>query len=388
MWGFGNGNDLGTQTVLNAEIYQWSLGVQRLLPGNLVVSADYSANRSTHLPFGGSNNNSRNRNFIPSWLRRQFNTQALYTTLHDPVTNPFYPMFQGPNAVFNEPDSLYNDPVIPLINLLHPYPQFDGSFEGLPVLGAESFYNALQIRFQKRTSHYISFEGGYTFSKSTDNSSAGRNAWLNGLGFDNPQELDNPKADHSISANDATHRLAMAIVADLPVGRGRYIGRDMNRALDAVIGGWTLSTSMTFQSGTPIAIVMSESFLDDGNQRPNVLCTPATGVGAHHSALTGDSMFNSACFDFPGYEQPGNAPRFFPNLRSDGIHNVDFAISKSFVPREGVRLELRADFFNFLNTPRFALPDNFFGDSTFGQVSSLAQGSTPRHGQFGIRLEF
>jgi hypothetical protein len=99
-------------------------------------------------------------------------------------------------------------------------------------------------------------------------------------------------------------------------------------------------------------------------------------------------MFNSNCFDFPGYEQPGNAPRFFSSLRDDGIHTVDFAFSKSFVPREGMRLELRADFFNFLNTPRFALPDNFFGDSTFGQVSSLAQGSTPRHGQFGIRVEF
>ncbi len=388
MWGFGNGNDLGTQTVRNAEIYQWSLGVQRLLPGNLVVSADYSANRSTHLPFGGSNTNSRNRNYIPSWLRRQFNTQGLYTMLHDPVPNPFQPLFQGPNAIFNEPDSLYNDSVIPLINLLRPYPQFDGSFEGLPILGAESFYNALQIRFQKRTSHYISFEGGYTLSKSTDNSSAGRNAWLNGLAYDNPQELDNPHGDHSISANDATHRLAMAVVADLPIGRGRLVGRDMNRTLDAVIGGWTLSSSMTFQTGTPIAIAMSQSFLDDGNQRPNVLCNPASGVGAHHSALTGESMFNAACFDFPGYEQPGNAPRFFSNLRNDGIHNVDFAISKSFVPREGMRLEVRADFFNFLNTPRFALPDNFFGDSTFGQVSSLAQGNTPRHGQFGIRLEF
>src|SRR5579862_6980515 len=52
-WGFINQNDLGTQTAQNADIYQWNLGVQRLLPSQIVVAADYSANRSTHLPWGG-----------------------------------------------------------------------------------------------------------------------------------------------------------------------------------------------------------------------------------------------------------------------------------------------------------------------------------------------
>ncbi|MBV8894146.1 MAG: TonB-dependent receptor [Acidobacteria bacterium] len=392
MWGFANGNDLGTQTDRNAEVYQWSLGVQRLLPGNFVVAADYSANRSTHLPWGGAGGLSgittRNRNFIPSWLRRQFNTQNLYTLLQSPVTNPFQPLFSGANAIFNEPDSRYNDAQIPLINLLRPYPQFDGPFEGLPLLVAESFYNALQVRFEKRASKYISVEGAYTLAKSTDDSSSGRNAWINGLAFDNPQELDNPRAEHSISANDATHRLAMAIVAELPLGRGRLWGNGMNRFLDAVVGGWTIANNLTLQGGTPIDIGMSLPTLDDGNQRPNVICNPSSGVGAHRSALTGQSMFNSNCFANPGYEQPGNAPRFFSNLRSDGIHNTDLAFSKSFVPREGMRLEVRADFFNFLNTPRFQIPDNFWGDSTFGQVSATLPNSTPRHGQFGLRFEF
>jgi Carboxypeptidase regulatory-like domain/TonB dependent receptor len=402
-WGFANQNDLGTTQARNAEIYQWSLGVQRLLPWQLVVSADYSANHSTHLPWGGASGaTTRNRDYIPSALRRKFSQQGncnddgtvdftqlySYNNLHCLVTNPFYSMFQGPNAVFNEPDSLYNDPQIPLINLLRPYPQFDGYFEGLPILGSQSFYNALQIRFQKRTSHYIGFEGGYTLSKSTDNSSAGRNAWVNGLAFDNPQELDNLKAEHSISANDATHRLAFAVIGDLPIGRGRWVGRDMNRILDGVVGGWTLSTIITLQSGQPIDIGMSQPTLDDGNQRPDVTCNPSSGVSAHHSALTGQSIFNTNCFVVPGLEQPGNAPRYFSNLRTDGIHNIDLSFEKSFVPREGMRLEIRGEFFNFFNTPRFAMPDNLLEDSTFGQVSSTAHGSTPRRGQIGVRFEF
>jgi hypothetical protein len=393
-WGFANGNDLGTTTATNAEIYQWSFGVQRLLPGQLVVSADYSANRSTHLPWGGAGgicgcgNTTRDRNFIPSSVREQYNTVDLYNQLHNVVNNPFLPLFQGPGAIFNEPDSQYNNTQIPLINLLRPYPQFDGVFEGLPLLEASSFYNALQIRFEKKASHYISFEGGYTLAKSTDDSSAGRNAFIGTLASDNPQELDNLKAEHAISANDATHRLAMAIIADSPIGRGRWIGANMNRVLDGVVGGWTISSILTYQTGQPIDIGMSLPTLDDGNQRPNVICNPSSGVGAHHSALTGLSTFNSNCFADPGYEQPGNAPRYFSNLRTDGIHNIDIAIEKAFIPREGMKLELRGEFFNFFNTPRFAPPDTLYGDGTFGQISSTLQGSTPRHGQLGVRFEF
>jgi len=162
----------------------------------------------------------------------------------------------------------------------------------------------------------------------------------------------------------------------------------MNKALDAFVGGWTISTILTYQTGQPINIGMSQPTLDDGNQRPNVVCNPNSGVGAHHSALTGLSTFNSNCFADPGFEQPGNAPRYFSNLRTDGIHNIDMSLDKEFVPREGVRLEIRAEFFNLFNTPRFALPDTLFGDSTFGQVTSTVSGSTPRHGQLGVRLEF
>ena len=58
---------------------------------------------------------------------------------------------------------------------MNKYPQFNGDFEGLMLEEASSWYNALQIRFQKRTTHHVSFEGSYTISKATDDSSAGRN---------------------------------------------------------------------------------------------------------------------------------------------------------------------------------------------------------------------
>lgn len=395
-WGFADDNDLGTQTARNAEIYQWNLGVQHLMPGAIVIAADYSANRSTHLPWAGVAS-TRNRNFLSSAVRNQLVQQMNPT--HDPnnndvsdylnntVANPFQPLFVGPNAIFNEPDSIYNNPEISQLNLLRPYPQFDGAFTGLPLLAANAWYHSLQVRFQKRASHYFSFEGNYTLSKATDDSSSGANAWVGGLIVDNPQVLDNLKAEHSIGANDTTHRFTTAIVFDIPVGRGRWIGNSMSPVWDGIAGGWSLESFITLQSGQPLAIQMASPRLADGNQRPNVVCSNMTsGISLTQAAETGASYLNPDCFADPGDNIAGNAPRFFSNLRGPGIRNLDMSLSKEFSIREDVKLQIRAEMFNATNTPRFLFENTAWGNDSFGTVDSTRGNS--RKMQFGARLQF
>jgi carboxypeptidase family protein/TonB-dependent receptor-like protein len=415
-WGYGDGNNLGTEEARNADIFQWNLGVQHLFPWEFTLGVDYSANRSTHLPWGGYSS-TRNRNFIPSTELAQISAQlhAQDPTCDDPnnncvstylsqlVDNPFAQFFVGPNAIFNEPSALYaqvdqfgNPLQIPLGYLLHPYPQFSGSFEGLPIFGANSWYNSMQVRFQKRMNHYFSVEGNYTFSKSMDNSSAGFNPFVGNLNntsagypVGNPQQLDRLKSEWAVSANDATHRLVLATIVEVPVGKNRWIGKNMNRFLDGVVGGWSISGIITKQSGQPLAVAMANSRLMDGNQRPNVICNNlSAGISYHNAASTGNSILNASCFADPGDQVPGNAPRYFSQIRGDGIHNVDLSFSKEFSIRENMKLQLRGEFFNFTNTPRFAFPDVGIGSGTFGQVTSTAPGSSPRHGQFGLRFEF
>jgi hypothetical protein len=409
-WGYANNNDLGTTAARDGDIYQWNVGIQRELPSQIVLGVDYVANRATHLPWSGTNN----RDFIPSSLLAQI---AAAVTPTDPtcsadscvsnflqtlVNNPFYSMFNSPctstpsSPCFNQPDAAYTTQQIPLGYLLNPYPQFTGDFEGLMLEEASSWYNAVQIRFQKRTTHHVSFEGNYTVSKSTDDSSAGRNNWVGSVGAGLPQQLDRLNLEHGISANDTPQRLTAAVVVDVPIGRNDWIGGNMNRALDAVIGGWSISTLMTQQSGQPMAISDTFGRLANGSQRPNVVCPQLkTGISLKDVAESGQSssaaplpFLNSNCFADPGDQIPGNAPRYFPGLRVNGIHNFDTNIYKSFVPKEGMKLEVRAEIFNFLNHPRFAAPDTGYGDSTFGTVSSDANGYLPRYFQFGLRFEF
>ncbi len=383
-WGLSNGNNLDWESARNAEIYQWNLGIQQEFPWKVVLGIDYSANRSTHLPWGGYTSTS-NRNFIASAVREQYTSDQLYNL----VNNPFQPLFSGPNAIFNEPESRYGDPQIPLINLLRPYPQFDGTFAGLPKLAAASWYNSMQVRFQKRESEYLTFEGNYTWSKEEDDSSVGFNAFVGSLDSGDPQELDNLKAEWSVSANDATNRLEAAVVAQLPFGRGKLLGSGISRPLDWVVGGWQGTTLMSFQSGTPLPIAMSNPRLADGNQRPDVVCRAVkTGMSMHHAGFTQQPYLNANCFADPGDQMPGDAPRYFSQARGDGIRNYDVSFMKSIdMPRDS-HVEFHVDFFNFTNTPRFAFPDYFYGDSTFGMISSTAAGYTPRHVQFGARYQF
>jgi hypothetical protein len=409
-WGYGNNNDLGTTAARDAEIYQWNLGIQRALPSEIVLGLDYSANRSTHLPWSGTNN----RDFIPSTLLAKVSAAVTPTDstcqtdscvsnfLQTQVGNPFASMFsQGctpspANPCFNEPDSNYGQPTLPLGNLLNSYPQFAGDFEGLMLEEASSWYNAMQIRFQKRTTHHISFDGSYTVSKATDDSSAGRNNWVGALANGLPQQLDRLNLEHSIGANDTPQRLAAAVVIDMPVGRKQWIGGDMNRALDAVVGGWSIATLITEQSGQPMAISMATPRLANGSQRPNVVCSQLkSGLSMNDVAMSWQnatplSFFNSNCFADPGDQNPGNAPRYISGLRVAGIHNADLNLYKSFVPREGWKLDVRAEIFNLTNHPRFGFQQSnlAFGNSQFGGISSDAPGYLPRYFQFGVRLEF
>ena len=406
-WGYSNASDLDTGTVRSAEIYQWNLGVQHLFPGQIVVGVDYSANRSTHLPWAGSGGplggpTTRDRNFLSSAMRNQaiaLSGGDVTGYLNQQVPNPFQcfftvisplPSYCPPSPIFQPADvadSIYVDPTIPLLNLLHPFPQFDGAFEGLPTLNANSWYHSLQIRFQKRASHYLSFEGNYTFSKATDDSSAGRNAWIGNLQYDNPQLLDNLKAEHSIGSNDAPHRLTTAVIFDFPIGRGRWVGKEMNRILDGVVGGWSLYTFLTFQSGQPIGVFDSAFLLADGNQRPDVICSQLrTGLSWKQAAQSSLPYLNQNCFAPAGDNIPGNAPRRFSNLRGDGIRNLDLSLSKEFNIREGMQLQVRAEAFNVANHQRFAFPDVGSEDGSFGTVTSTTNNF--RRMQFGARFQF
>ena len=151
-WGYPNNNDLGTTAARDAEIYQWNVGIQRI-----VSQPDCAGHRRLSKPqYASALGRHQRRDFIPSTLLAQITAAVTPTDstcladscvsnfLQTQVGNPFYSMFNSPctstpsHPCFNEPNSNYGQSTLPLGTLLNKYPQFNGDFEGLMFEEAES----------------------------------------------------------------------------------------------------------------------------------------------------------------------------------------------------------------------------------------------------------
>ena len=385
LWGYANGNHNSLE-FRNGTIYQWNFGIERQVSPSTLIEVNYSANRSTHLPWNFKPLLRGNRNYISVADRQKWGSSGLAELVPNPFQYLFTQVPGMPVPIFNEPDSIYNDSTIPRRDLLRPFPQFPGVFGGLPFFAATGSYNSLQVRFERRTSHGLSFTGNYTFSKFISTSDEGANAWIGKLQGGAPQDLNNLAAEKSISANDTPHRLAFAVIYELPFGRGRLLGRNMNRGLDAVIGGWRVTTFTTLQTGQPIDVRTYSNHVTDGSQRPNLTGHPCSGASVDAVVDGRANYFNISAFSKPADQVDGSAPRYFSDCRVPGIHNLDFGIAKQFRISERMYVDARGEFFNFLNTPRFNYPGTSFGSGSFGTISSQVNGS--RGGQIGFRFVF
>jgi len=375
-WGFANA-DRYDNHFQNPDVYMWSASIQRQLPSNMLVEVAYSANRTTHLPFGDGWSYYQG-NYIPAPLRQKYGDAGLA----EQVPNPFYSFFQGPSAVINQPTSIYNRPTTARINLLRLYPQFPGNFAGFNAPLAWSNYNSLQVRFEKKYSHGLDVRANYTFSKMMD-LSEGFSTWLVGGWGGFVQDQSNRNGERSLAAADTPHRLVFDVIYELPIGRGRAVGRGWSRALDAAAGGWQVNGIVTYQSGLPLALGMAGADIADGVQRPNLVGNP-WGATVHDTVAGKAIRFNNAAFAVPPSQVDGTCPRYEGQVRGDSVHNLDLSLFKAVRLKENMKMEVRAEFFNFTNTPRFGDPATSYRDPAFGTINS--QVNLPRTSQIGVRF--
>ncbi len=154
-----------------------------------------------------------------------------------------------------------------------------------------------------------------------------------------------------------------------------------------MLSGWQSYGVISLQTGFPFTVALlseidnsntGRSSLGFGaNDRPNLVGNPRLSDG------TPERWFNTQAFAFPPFGSFGNSGRNI--LDGPSYHNVNFSLVKDTALREGVRLQLRAEFFNLFNHPNFDLPNNFLGSPAFGTISSA---QNPRHIQFGAKLLF
>jgi len=351
----------------------WNLGVQRELGGGFLVDVNYLGTKGTHLYFGGAGS----LNYLGAWVETADSTTI--TQLNTKVTNPFYGIITNPASSLSSPTVSYNQ-------LLKPYPQFSG-FSGPDPPTANSTYNSLQVRVEKRFSKGLQLLGTYVFSKSIDNSSVACSCttWLGGA--TSLQDPNRRYLERSVSQYDIPHVLQFSYVYQLPFGKGKHFGTNWNRGVDALLGGWQTNGLWRFDDGMPIALGLSTSqaLPTYGGQRPNLVGPLTRNNGSNWLNQYFDNPQNAVT---PPPFTVGNAAREISTARVPGTSTAAMSLFKQFaLPiREGSLVEFRAEAFNALNHPQFGGPNVTVGSSAFGKVTS--QANSPRQVQLGLKLYF
>jgi hypothetical protein len=345
----------------NPQYQQWTMSVQRELPGQGVIEVNYVGTKGTHLYFGTNDVVSNLDVLYPTYWSLGRGTSG--TGLNALVANPFYGIITNPVA------TTYNQPTIQLRRLLTPYPEYTsvGGYRASRNI-ANSIYHALQVKYEKRFSRGLSMIAHYTFSKMISDSDESGSDVDFFAGGSSVQDIFNLRNERSLSTFDRTHRVLVSFDYQLPVGRGRSLGKGMNKLLDGVIGGWEVSTIISGSSGAPLGVTQSASNLwNSANQRPNLVGDPSI-PGSTRDKL--NQYFNVNAFSQVNPDIIGSSPRFLSNYRGPVLWNTDAALMKNFNIRERKYVQLRLEGYAVKNAPQWGMPNTSFGDTSFGQITS------------------
>jgi hypothetical protein len=255
-----------------------------------------------------------------------------------------------------------------------------------------SNYNALQASFQKRLDKGLEFQANYTWSKCLGNTSG----FFAQYGDTNPgltqagnnhfffQNTYNPAADYGRCDQNVTNAFNGFVTYDLPFGRGRQFGSNINRVADLIVGGWQANSILQFHTGFPFTAQANDnSGTTSGFPRANCNGSPIETPGAD-STIKGNP--GKVWFSGANVSQPTSG---FGNCQvgsytGPGLQAVDFSVSKNFTIVEHQSLQFRAEAINALNHPILAGPNSAIG-TTFGLINN-AQGE--RNLQFALKYLF
>jgi hypothetical protein len=187
------------------------------------------------------------------------------------------------------------------------------------------------------------------------------------------QDVFNLRNERSLSAFDVPQRVVISFNYQLPIGRGRMLGKSMNRVVDGVIGGWEISSIISATSRTPLGVTQSSSTLWQGAQRPNLIGDPSMPGSVFEKR---NNYFNVAAFQHVNPDLLGSSPRFLSTYRGPSIVNEDVTLSKDFRITEFKRLQLRLEAYSLTNSPQWGNPNTSFESTSFGQITSAGGNRT------------
>jgi hypothetical protein len=254
--------------------------------------------------------------------------------------------------------------------LVRPFPQFSNVTWINPSIGNSTYHGGF-VRTEKRMTSSVSFLAHYTFSKFIDDVEAANEFGTTGSYMDAYHR----NLDKGLSGSDVPHRLLAELLYEVHAFKS-------HPALSRAFAGWKIGLVENAESGpvfTVITAANTTNAFPAGSLRPNLI---------HDPTLSADQRTLNHWFDTSAFENPapltfGNSPRSV--LRGPRLITTDATLEKTFNFNEGVKFEVRGEFYNLFNHTTFNIPGFTLGAPDFGVISSAR---SPRTVQLAARLSF
>ena len=279
-------------------------------------------------------------------------------------------------------DYNYAPPATTALSTRVPFPQYDRIY-GFNS-GAAANYHAMLLSAEKRFGGGLSFKGSYTWAKALT-MNGGRTAAGNIGQIQNPLNF---KDEKGVTVDNIKQRFVNSLVYELPWGKGKPLGSNMNAVTDKILGGWTVSAITTFRSGFWLDPRVNN--VNNCNSASNNFCRPDLIGNPYLDSNGVDSpMFDINAFNFPRKTTPFANPRYGTAgvniLEGNGINTWDMALLKNVSWGDSYRIQFRWELFNAFNHASFGQPNpNPDAGAAFGRVTGTAIG--PREMQFGLKF--
>ncbi|MGA7156242.1 MAG: carboxypeptidase regulatory-like domain-containing protein [Acidobacteriaceae bacterium] len=260
-----------------------------------------------------------------------------------------------------------------------------------------SRYNALEATFAQKNFHGLDYSANYTWSKCMANSLGyfGSYGDEEGAGESQTQATQNffqneydPKGDYGRCTIDVASAFTAYGVYALPFGRGKLIGSNVSRPVDAIVGGWKIAADTNIHSGFGITPFAGAYMGDDnpssastltGSYEPRPNCV--SGISGSQPMQTvqiggsiGRTNLNPAVVSEVANVSDGGT---FGNcetgaLRGPSLKWADLNLTKQINFTNQFNIAFSAQFINVTNTPVFSVPASWWGQySSCGSCNAV-----------------
>jgi hypothetical protein len=307
-----------------AYTHNWFFGLQRELPGQIVIEMDYTGSAGHHL-YENTNVNRYRGDLLAGSGYHGFNQY-----------------FSAVNFISS---------------------------------GSNSIYHAANLHVKRSYRNGITIQGVYTFSRAIDDADTLTNA-------QNYLDVSNRRLDRALAGFDVAHRLSLNAIWEMPFLRNR------KSIAAVVAGGWQLSGFAIFQTGYPFTVSNGANPAGDYNldgtagDRPNAPLIPLPVSGYSRDQFL-NGVFPASAFPIPAPGTDGTLGR--NTFRGPGFAEVDLSIGKRFAITERVHFSIRLDAYNAFNHVNLNAPTSDLSSATFGKSTSAL---LPRQYQGGVRIDF